>query len=101
MKIKAKDNVIVISGKDKGKKGKVLRAIPAEDKIVIEGVNVRKKHKKANRKGLRGEIIEFATPIHVSNVMIEDPKTKKPSRVGYKTVNDKKIRIAKKSDSEI
>ena len=101
MKIKEKDNVILIAGKDKGKKGKVIRAIPRGDKIVVEGVNIKKKHQKARGKGQKGQVVEFAVPIHVSNVMIEDAKTKKPSRVGYKIVNGKKIRIAKKSGSEV
>ena len=101
MKIKKDDNIIVIAGKDKGKTGKVLRSFPDKDMIIVEGLNMKKKHKRANRKGLKGEMIEFAAPIHVSNVMIEDPKTKKPTRVGYKIVNGKKIRIAKKSGTEI
>lgn len=101
MKIKTNDNVTVISGKDKGKKGKVTKAFPEMEKVIVEGVNIRKKHKRANRRGLKGEMIEFAAPIHVSNVMIDDPKTKKPSRVGYKTVNGKKVRIAKKSGSDL
>ena len=101
MKIKTKDNVIVIAGKDKGKKGKVLRALPKEDKVVIEGINMRKKHQRANRKGLKGETVEFAAPVHVSNVMIEDTKSKKGTRIGYKMVNGKKIRISRKSGDEI
>lgn len=101
MKIKAKDNVIVIAGKDKGRKGKVVRALPREDRVIVEGVNIKKKHQKARSKGQKGQMVEFAAPIPVSNVMIEDPKTKKPSRVGYKIVNGKKIRIAKKSGSEV
>lgn len=101
MKIKAKDNIIVIAGKDKGKKGKVIRAIPKEDRVIVEGVNIKKKHQKARSKGQKGQVVEFAAPIHVSNVMIEDTKTKKPSRIGYKIVNGKKIRIAKKSGTEV
>lgn len=101
MKIKTNDSVIVIAGKDKGKKGKVTKAFPAEDKVVVEGVNLKKKHRKASQKGSQGEVFEFAAPIHVSNVMIEDPKTKKPSRVGYKVVNNKKVRVTKKSGSDI
>jgi large subunit ribosomal protein L24 len=101
MKIKTNDNVIVIAGKDKGKKGKVVKALPKEDKVIVEGVNMKKKHQRPNRKGLKGEVISFAAPIHVSNVMIEDPKTKKPSRVGYNMVNGKKVRVAKKSGSDI
>lgn len=101
MKIKSKDNIIVIAGKDKGKTGKVIRAIPREDKVIVEGVNIKKKHQKASGKGQKGQVVEFAAPIHVSNVMIEDPKTKKPTRISYKVMNGKKIRIAKKSGSEV
>ncbi len=101
MKIKANDNVIVVAGKDKGKKGKVLNAFPKEDKVIIEGMNLKKKHQRAKSKGLKGETIQVAAPIHVSNVMLEDPKTKKPTRVGYKIVNGKKIRVARKSGDEI
>lgn len=101
MKIKKDDNVIVIAGKDKGKKGKVLRSLPGKDMVIIEGLNMKKRHKRASRKGLKGEMIEFAAPTHVSNVMIEDPKTKEPTRVEYKIMNGKKIRIAKKSGSEV
>jgi large subunit ribosomal protein L24 len=101
MKIKKGDNVIVAAGKDKGKKGKVIRAIPADGKVVVEGVNMRKKHQKPTKQGAKGQMIEFAAPMDVSNLMIEDPKTKKPSRVGYKFVGDKKVRIAKKSGAEL
>jgi len=101
MKIKSEDTVVVITGKDKGKIGKVLRVFPKEDKVVIERVNVKKKHQKSRSKGTKGQVIEIALPIHVSNVMIEDLQTKKPSRIGYKIINGKKIRIAKKSGNEI
>ncbi len=101
MKIKKDDNVIVIAGKDKGKSGKVVHALPKEDRVVIEGVNVRKVHKKKTKKGGKGQIVEVTMPIHVSNVMIVDPKTKKGTRIGYKVNGDKKERIAKKSSATI
>lgn len=101
MKIKKGDNVIVIAGKDKGKKGTVTRAIPREERIVIEGVNMRKRHQKPRGAGQKGQIIEIATPIHVSNAMIVDPKSGKPTRVGTKIEGGKKVRIAKKSGSVI
>ena len=101
MKIKKNDNVIVITGKDKGKTGKVLQALPKADRVVVEGINMKKKHKRAKKSGLKGEVITFAAPVHVSNVMIEDPKGKKGTRVGYKLINGKKVRIAKKSGSDI
>ncbi|MCK5591377.1 MAG: 50S ribosomal protein L24 [Candidatus Pacebacteria bacterium] len=101
MKIKTKDSVIVITGKDKGKTGKVIRTIPKEDKVIVEGVNIKKKHQKPRNKGEKGQTIEFTAPVHVSNVMLEDPKTKKATRVGYKTINGKKVRIAQKSGIEV
>lgn len=98
MNIKKDDTVYVISGKDKGKKGKVLMAMPKEDKVIVEGVNVQTKHQKPSRKVQQGGIVHQEGPIHVSNVMIWDSKAKAPSRVGYKFLdNGKKVRISKKS----
>ncbi len=101
MKIKKNDNVIVIAGKDKGKKGKIVKAIPSFDKVVIEGVNIKKKHMRPRKSGQKGQIVEIAAPIHVSNVMIIDPKTDKPSRLGVEIVGGKKVRISKKSGEKI
>ncbi len=79
MKIKKDDNVIVISGKDKGKTGKVSRAFPALDRIIIEGVNIKKRHQRATRQGQKGRIVETAHPIHVSNVKkVTDESTAAP-----------------------
>lgn len=71
MKIKKGDNIIVIAGANKGKKGKVIKAIPAENKVVVEGVNMRKKSRKATKRGEQGQILELAMPIHVSNVALQ------------------------------
>ena len=101
MKIKKGDTVIVIAGKDKGKEGKVVKALPSEDRVVVEGINIRKRHVRARQAGKKGQIVEFSAPIHVSNVMIKDPKTGEPTRVGYKIVSGKKVRISKKSGVEI
>ncbi|PIQ66764.1 MAG: 50S ribosomal protein L24 [Candidatus Zambryskibacteria bacterium CG_4_9_14_3_um_filter_40_16] len=101
MKIKKDDNVIVISGKDKGKTGKVTLAIPSDNKIVVAGINIRKIHKKPKSSGQKGQIIDQASPFHVSNVMFVDPKTNKPTRLGVKMVNDKKVRITQKSKTEV
>ena len=101
MKIKKGDNVIIIAGKDKGKKGKVVRALPADSKVVVEGINMRKKHQRAGKGRQKGQIIDIAMPIHISNVMIEDPKTGKPTRVGKRIAGGKRIRIAKKSGTEL
>lgn len=91
----------MITGKDKGKSGKVIKSIPKDNMVVVEGMNMKKKHQRAKKKGLKGETVSFAAPMHVSNVMIEDPKNKKATRVGYKVINEKKVRVAKKSGSEI
>lgn len=79
MKIHKNDNVIVIAGKDKGKTGKVVKAIPKEDKVVVEGIGMVKKHQRPTRGGQKGQIIEKAMPIHVSNVRLAD--VKKPKKV--------------------
>ncbi len=99
MKIKKNDNVIVIAGKDKGKTGKVVRAFPAENMVLVEGVNVLKKHQRATRSNSKGQIIEKSLPIHVSNVMLLEGK--KRVRVGKKIVGEKKIRISRKTGQEI
>lgn len=99
MKIKKGDNIIVIAGKDKGKTGKVAFAFPKEDKIVIEGVNMHKKHQRATRSGGKGQVIEKAMPIHVSNVMINN--SGKRARVGKKLIGESYVRINKKTGEEI
>ena len=81
MKIKKGDKVQVISGKDRGKTGSVVRAFPKNDKIIVEGMNIIKKHQRANQQNRKGQIVEKAMPIHVSNVMIIDPKVGKPTRI--------------------
>ena len=101
-KIKKDDNVKVIAGKDVGKTGKVLSVNREKGKVLVEGVNIVKKHQKATAQETGG-IVEMAAPIHASNVMIVDPKTKKRTRVGHTTdeKTGKKIRIAKKSNEKI
>ncbi|NLK72031.1 MAG: 50S ribosomal protein L24 [Clostridiales bacterium] len=97
MNIKKDDLVYVISGKDKGKKGKVLKALPKENKVIVEGVNTQTKHQKASRKVQQAGIVHQEGPIDVSNVMIWDSKAKAPTRIGFKIENGKKVRISKKS----
>ncbi len=101
MKIHKDDQVIVIAGKDKGKKSKVLRALPAESKIIVEGVGMVTRHMK--RQGSTpGQKVSFEKPIDVSNVMLLDPKSGKPTRVAYKMENGKKVwRIAKDSGTTL
>lgn len=101
MKLKKGDNVIVITGKDKGKKGKIVKAFPAKDRVVVDGINMTKRHQRPRKSGEKGSIITMAMPIHISNVMIVDPKTGKGSRVGKKIVGDKLVRITRKSQQEV
>ncbi|MBK8945608.1 MAG: 50S ribosomal protein L24 [Ignavibacteriae bacterium] len=103
MRVKKEDNVIVISGNFKGKSGKILKVFPKKDRVIVEGVNLRKRHTKANQKNPQGGIIEKEAPIHSSNVMLLDPKTNKPSRIGKKIIIDDKtgkkrsVRVSKSS----
>jgi len=101
MKIKKGDNIIVISGKDKGKTGKISRSFPRKYMVIIDGVNIAKRHQKPRRQNQQGQIIDKPMPIHVSNVMLIDPKTNKPTRIGHRTVGGKKMRVAKKSNTEL
>jgi large subunit ribosomal protein L24 len=101
MKIKKGDTVLVISGKWKGKTGKVLRAFPKELKVLVEGVNIVKKHQKPKRAGEKGQIVEIPKPIHVSKVKLICPSCKKATRVGYKIEGDKKFRVCKKCGAKI
>ncbi len=102
MNFKLNDKVVVIAGSSKGKEGKIIKTLRSENKVIVEGVNIIKKHKKGNGQEAGG-IIEMEAPIHASNVMIIDPKTKKRSRIGHTidTKSNKKIRITKKSSEKI
>ncbi|KIV53032.1 50S ribosomal protein L24 [Aneurinibacillus migulanus] len=97
MHVKSGDNVVVISGKDKGKKGRILAAYPKTGRVLVEGVNMVKKHTRPNANNPQGGIVTQEASIHASNVMIVDPKTGEPTRIGSKVVDGKKVRIAKKS----
>lgn len=101
MKIKKGDNVIVRTGKDKGKTGTVSRVLVSENKVIVDGLNIKKKHQKPTRDGKKGQVVEVSAPMNASNVMVVDPKTKKPTRVVKKKVGDKFIRVAQKSGTEL
>ncbi|MEN0711387.1 50S ribosomal protein L24 [Listeria monocytogenes] len=101
MHVKKGDKVKVITGKDKGRSGKVLAAFPKKDRVLIEGINMVKKHTKPSNVNPQGGILNVEAPIHVSNVMLLDPKTGEPTRVGYEVKGDKKVRVAKKSGEVI
>ncbi|WP_288657937.1 50S ribosomal protein L24 [uncultured Limosilactobacillus sp.] len=97
MFIKTGDKVRVIAGKDKGKEGSVKKILAAENRVVVEGINKIKKHQKPNNTNPNGGVIDTEAPINASNVMLIDPSTNEPTRVGYKFVDGKKVRVAKKS----
>lgn len=97
MHIKKGDKVQVIAGKDKGSQGTVIQVISNKNKVVVEGINIVKRHTKPSQNNPDGGIKEVEAPIHASNVLPLDPKEKVPTRIGYKIVNDKKVRYAKKS----
>ncbi len=113
MKIKKDDQVLIVKGKDRGKKGKVLRSFPERKKVLIEGINIKKVHKRPKKTGEKGQIIEVSSPIYVSNLKLICPKCGKPVRIGYNVVrlNTKeqkteakqrtKVRICKKCGAEI
>lgn len=101
MKLKKGDNVIIITGKDKGKKGKITSVLVKENRVIVEGINMMKKHQRPRKSGEKGSKIDIAMPLHASNVMVLDPKTDKRTRIGKKEVNNKIIRVTKKSGQEI
>lgn len=101
MKLKKGDNVIIITGKDKGKKGKILEALPAQNRVVVEGANIAKVSEKSRTRGAAGQIVERAMPLNASNVMILDPKNNVRTRVGIKQIGGKNVRVTKKSGSEL
>jgi large subunit ribosomal protein L24 len=101
MKIRKGDNVMVISGKDRAKSGKVLNVFPKANKVVVEGINIRKKHSRSKKEGQKGQVIQMPFPMSASNVMLICPSCNKPRRVGYKIFQNKKTRTCKKCESEI
>lgn len=100
MKIKKGDQVIVITGRDKGKTGEVLKSMPKDNKVLVQGVNLVKRHQKPTQENAGG-IQTKEAPIHVSNVALIDPKSGKATRVGFKIVNDQKVRVSKRSGEVI
>jgi len=104
MKLKADDTVIVVSGKDKGKTGKIIRVEPSKDRVYVEGVNIIKRHTRPNpaRPNAQVGVIEREGPVHVSNVALLDPKDRKATRVGTRRTEDgKRMRVTKRSGTEI
>jgi large subunit ribosomal protein L24 len=106
MKIRKNDHVIVVAGRDKGRSGLVIAAYPDRNKVLVQGVNMVKKNKKVTNQGVRGAkeggIVTQEAPIHVSNVQLVDPETKRPARVGYKINEDgTKVRVLRPSGKEV
>ena len=101
MKIKKGDSVLITVGKDKGRTGKIMKAIPKELKVLVEGINLKKKHVRPKREGEKGQIVEIPAAMDVSNVKIICPKCGKATRVGYTIEKDVKKRICKKCKQEI
>ena len=101
MNIRKDDKVVVLSGKDKGKQGKILTADPKAEKVIVEGVNVATKHQKPRKQGEEGGIIKVETPIYASKVQLVCPKCGKATRVAHKITDGKKVRVCKKCGAEI
>jgi len=101
MKIKKGDQIIVISGKDRGRKGKVIESFPQKSKLVVEGINLRKKHVKPKKSGEKGQVVTVPASFDASNVKIICPKCGKSVRIGYKVENKRKYRVCKKCGVEI
>jgi large subunit ribosomal protein L24 len=101
MKIKKGDRVVVLSGKDKGKHGEVVRSMPKEGKVVVSGVNIAVRHRKPSQANPQGGLERTEAPMHVSKVAIEDPKSGKPTRIRYEERDGKKVRVAAKSGEVI
>ena len=96
-KIKKGDRVVVLSGKDKGKHGEVTRSMPKEGKVVVSGVNIITRHKKASQANPQGGLERAEAPLHISKVALEDPKTGRATRVRFETRDGKKVRVAARS----
>lgn len=101
MKVKKGDTVKMLAGKDRGKTGKILHSFPGKEKVIVEGLNIIKKHVRPKREGEKGQRVEVPRRIPLSNVMLICPKCSKGTRVGYKIENDNKFRICKKCGAEI
>ncbi|RST84765.1 50S ribosomal protein L24 [Aquibium carbonis] len=99
-KIRKGDKVVVLAGKDKGRTGEVLRMMPKEDKALVRGINIIRRHQRQSQT-TEGGIISKEAPIHVSNIAIADPKDGKPTRVGFEVKDGKKVRVAKRSGASI
>ena len=101
MFVRKDDKVVVLSGRDKGKEGKVLSVNPKDEKLIVEGVNVASRHMKPRKQGEQGGIVKMETPIYACKVMVVCPKCGKPTRVAHKVEGGKKVRVCKKCGGEL
>ena len=101
-KVRKNDTVEVLAGRERGKRGKVMRVIPKEQRVVIEGLNIRKRHTRPRRQGEQGGIVEVPAPLHISNVAVVCVKCGRPARVGFRILADEtKVRVCKRCDEVI
>ncbi|MFA7332381.1 MAG: 50S ribosomal protein L24 [Candidatus Delongbacteria bacterium] len=101
MRLKKGDKVVVLAGVDKGKQGRILQSMPEKDKVLVEGVNVIKRHTKPRAAGQTGGIIEKEAPVHVSKVSFVDPSTGKKAKLGAKVVDGRRVRVSKDSNEVV
>jgi len=101
MKLRKADQILIIKGKDKGKKAKILRSFPKENKVLAEGINIKKVHKKPKKEGEKGQVVEVPYSFPSSKAKLICPKCNKPSKIGYKIEGGKKLRVCKKCQAEI
>ncbi|PIU16207.1 50S ribosomal protein L24 [bacterium (Candidatus Gribaldobacteria) CG08_land_8_20_14_0_20_39_15] len=101
MRIKKGDNILIIRGKDRGKNGKVIRTFPKTEQLLIEGLNLKKIHKRPRREGEKGQTVEVAAPLHSALVKFICPKCNQPARLGYATKDNVKNRVCKKCKTEV
>jgi len=101
MKLRKKDRVIVIAGKDKGRTGEITAVLPKENRVVVSGINMAARHIKPSQANPKGGIVRSEASIHASNVALVDPKDSKPTRAGFKTIKDEKVRFARRSGEVI
>ena len=101
MKVKKGDNVLIIAGKDKGRTGKIIKSLPKEAKILVEGINLKKKHVRPRREGEKGQVVSIPAALDISNIKVVCPKCGKATRVGYKIEKNDKVRVCKKCGQEI
>jgi len=101
MKVKKGDNILITAGKDKGRTGKILKVLVKEEAVLVEGINLKKKHSKPRKEGEKGQVIQVPAPLNISNIKIICPKCGKAARVGYAIENKEKYRICKKCKQKI